>query len=253
MGNTHTSLLQQIIDIKTNQDIRIGKELTSIEMADNIEKPVAVWVDKKKVFYLLKHKINRDEIYEFDLYHSDKSGLITLIHSFQTFHPLNDSSSSVEYDESTVIFTFEIKSVPGKEDISQEIKFLLDFSKSFSSELDSDNQLKSQPFLLPSNRKIMYLNGEYSHYLIQVDANHYEFYIVESFDETPRGFESTFKRGDTVIKKINVESSNVPFVIEDENGNLKITSADKRFIPIEICLLSDDLTLAQVLGQETLS
>ena len=252
MGNTHPSSLRPIIDIQTNQDIRIGKELTSIEMDDNIEKPVAVWVGKKKVFYILKHKINQKEIYEFDLYHSDKSGLITLIHSFQTYHPLNDSSSSVEYDESTVIFTFEIKSVPEKEDISQEIMFVLDFSKSFSSELDSDNQLKSQPFLLPSNRKIMYLNGEYSYCLIQVGANQYEVYIVESFDETPRGSESTFKRGDTVIKKINVESSNVPFVIADVNGNFKIKSSDKGFIPIEICLLSDDLTLAQVLGQETL-
>lgn len=241
MGNT------QSLDFTPAQNVGGEGKLTDIEMKDS-GKPVAVWIDRNHVFYIVKHTVNEDDIYNFDIYHFDNGGLMTLIHSFQTFHPLNDSSSSVTYDGSTVIFTFEIKSVPEKEDVSQQIQFALDFSKSFSSEHDSDNQLKSHPSLLHLDIPITFISEKYWYYWIEVDTRIYELYLVEAHREK-HGFNSTFKRGDTIVNRIIVDSSNVPFVMNDKDGNPIIACADEGFVPIPIMLPSDVLTLAQVLNQ----
>jgi hypothetical protein len=107
------------------------------------------------------------------------------------------------------------------------------------------------PFLLPLNRKMFHLHEKYWYYLIPVDATHYEFYIVESSNEIRCGLESTFKSGDVVIQKINVESSNFPFIMNDEQGNPVIASVDEGFEPIQIQLPSEELTLTQMLSQDT--
>jgi hypothetical protein len=153
------------------------------------------------------------------------------------------------YDGSIVNFVFQTDSF--EKGLNHVFEYSFNFSKLFHSEKEFSNPLKSTPFLLPLNRKITNLHENYWYYWITVDATHYELYIVESSDKSQLGFESTFKTGDVVIQKINVESLNFPSVMNDEQGNLVIASADEGFEPIPIRLPSDELTLTQALGQET--
>jgi len=187
-------------------------------------------------------------IYGFRIYHLDNTRIWTIFFTFETAHQLRNEFNVV-YDGPIVKF------VCFKDKFEKRLKHVLeysfDFSASFQSERDFSGSLLSMPFLLHPDRKITNLSGKYGYYLISVDATRYEFYIVESSEMPQCGFESTFKTGDVVIQKINVESSNFPYVMNDEQGNLVIASADKGFERIPIRLPSDDLTLSQVLGQET--
>lgn len=187
-------------------------------------------------------------IYEFRIYHLDVKGNFTFFFSFETAHPLRNEFK-LDYDGSIVKFFFETDSF--EKGLKHVIEYSFDFSKSFQLEKNFSGPLLSMPFLLPSNRKITYLNEKYRYYLIPVDATHYEFYIVASSNEIRCGFESTFKSGDIVIQKINAESSNFPYVMNDEKGNLVIVSADEGFVPIPIYLPSDVLTLAEAIIQQT--
>jgi len=189
-----------------------------------------------------------DGIYGFRIYHLDKNRIMTQFFTFETTHPLRNEFKVV-YDGPIVKFVFETDSF--EKGLKHVLEYSFDFSASFQSERDFSGPLGSMPFLLHPDRKITYLSGKYWYYLISVDATHYEFYIVESSETQRSGFESTFKIGDVVIQKINVESSNFPYVMNDEQGNFVIASADEGFEPIPIRLPSDDLTLSQVLGQET--
>lgn len=186
-------------------------------------------------------------IYGFYLYHLDSFGMMTNIFSFETFHPLKNKFKVV-YKGSLVKFVFETDSF--EKGLKHILEFAFDFSKSFHSEKDSNQPLKSNPYPLPPDGKIIHLEGKYSYYVISI-GNSYEFFIVESPDETSRGFESVFNEGDVVIQKINVESKNFPFVMNDEEEKLIIASADEGFVPIPIRLPSDDISLADFLSQET--
>jgi hypothetical protein len=197
--------------------------------------------------FFIEGKLNNG-IYEFRIYHLDQKGTMTEIFSFETAHPLRNEFKVV-YDGSIVKFVFQTDSF--EKGLKHVLEYSFDFSASFHSEKEFSGSLKSMPFLLHPDRKITNLNKNYWYYWITVDATHYELYIVESSDKSQLGFESTFKRGDTVIQKINVKSSNFPFVMNNEQGNLVIASPDEGFEQIPIRLPSDDLTLSQVLGQET--
>jgi hypothetical protein len=186
-------------------------------------------------------------IYEFRIYHIDNSGFWTEFFTFETCHPLR-REFNVAYDGSIVKFVFETDTF--EKELKHFREYSFDFSKSFQNETEFSGSLKSMPFLLHPDRKIIHLRGRYGYYMLVIDANHYEIYIVESSDEMPCGSKSTFKSGDTVIAKINVESSNFPFVRNYEERNLVFTSADEGFVPIPIMLPTDDLTLAQLLNQE---
>lgn len=188
-------------------------------------------------------------IYGFRIYHLDKNGICIEFFTFETAHPLRNEFKVV-YNGPIVKFVFETDSF--EKGLKHVLEYSFDFSASFQSERDFSGPLLSMPFLLHPDRKITILNGKYWYYLILVDATHYEFYIVKSSSETQRsGFESTFKTGDVVIQKINVESSNFPYVMNDEQGNLVIASADEGFERIPIRLPSDDLTLAEAIIQKT--
>ena len=66
------------------------------------------------------------------------------------------------------------------------------------------------------------------------------------------GFNSTFKIGDTIVNRIIVDSSNVPFVMNDKDGNPIIASADEGFVPIPIMLpRNDDVSLTEFLRQKS--
>lgn len=187
-------------------------------------------------------------IYWFQIYHVDILRFHTKFFTFETFHPLRDKFNVV-YDGSIVKFIFETDSF--EKGLKHVLEFEIDFSKSFRSEKDFSDPLKSIPFILPLNRKMFHLHGKFWYYLIPVSATRYEFYIVESSDESQRGFESTFKSGDTVIQKINVESSNFPCVMNDKHGNLVISCMDKEIELIPIHLPSKVLTPAQTSSQDT--
>jgi hypothetical protein len=183
-----------------------------------------------------------NEIYGFIIYHLSNIGILTEFFLFETFHPLRNKFN-VMYDGSIVKFVFEIDSV--EKELEHICEYSFDFSKSLQSQNDFSCSLLSMPFLLHPDRKIIHLRGKYWYYVISVNATYHEFYIVESSDTPQSGFESTFMSGDTVIAKINVESSNFPFVRNNEEGNLVIASADEGFVPIPIILPTDDLTLAK--------
>jgi len=197
--------------------------------------------------FFIEGKLNNG-IYEFRLYHLYKSSFCTEFFTFETFHPLR-SEFKVVYDRSIVRFVFETDAF--EKGLKHVLEYSFDFSKSFQSEKDFSGFLQSIPLLLHPDRKIIQLYKKYWYYMISVDATHYQFYIVESSNESQRGFESTFKSGDMVVNKIIVESSNPPFIMNDSKGNIVIASADEGFESIPIRLPSDDLTLDQVLGQET--
>lgn len=186
-------------------------------------------------------------IYWFRIYDLDKTGIFTEFFEFETCHPLRNEFK-VMYDGSIVKFVFQTDSF--EKGLKHVFEYAFYFSKSFHSEKEFSDPLKSMRFLLPLNRKMFHLHGKHWYYLLVVDATHYEIYIVESSDESQRGFESSFKTGDTVIQKIKVESQNFPFIMNDEQGNPVIASVDEGFEPIQIQLPSDVLTLAQVLSQE---
>ena len=185
-------------------------------------------------------------IYGFYLYHLDSLGIMTTIFLFETFHQLRDAFKVV-YKGSLVKFVFETDSF--EKGLKHVLEFAFDFSKSFHSEKDSNQPLKSIPYPLPPDGKIIHLEGKYSYFVISI-GNSYEFMIVESPNETERGFESVFKEGDVVIQIMNVKSSNFPYVMNDEKGNLVIVSADEGFVPIPIQLPSDNISLAVLLSQE---
>lgn len=186
--------------------------------------------------FFIKGQKPKSGIYGFQLYHLDNTGFWTEFFAFETFHPLKNEFNVV-YDGSIVNFVFQTDSF--EKGLKYIFEYSFDFSKSFHSEKEFSEDLKSMPFLLPLNRKMFHLHEKYWCYLISVDATHYEFYIVESSDKSKRGFESSFKSGDRVIQKINVESSNFPFVMDNEWGNPVIASADEGFVPIPICLQND--------------
>ena len=196
----------------------------------------------------------KDGIYEYRIYHLNRVGFWTKFFSFELFHPLRNKFE-IMYDGSIVKFFFETDS------FEKGLKHILEYSfyfsmsfrsenESFRSENDFSGSLKSIPFLIRQDRNIIFLNGEYWYYVISVDATHHQFYIVESSDVSKRGFESTFKSGDTVIEKINVESSTLPYVSNDSEGNLVIASADEGFVQIQIKLPDDLLTLTEMLGEK---
>jgi len=182
-------------------------------------------------------------IYGFRIYELDETGIFTEFFAFETAHALMNEFKVV-YDGSIINFIFETDSF--EKGLKHVFEYAFDFSKSFHSKNEFSDPLKSMRFLLPLNRKMFHLHGKHWYYLLVVDATHYEIYIVESSDESQRGFESSFKTGDVVIEKINVESSNFPYVMNDEKGNLVIVSADEGFVPIPICL-----PLAQPSSQES--
>ena len=233
MGNTQS--------IKKNDTKHLEQALCELGFVSDVKIPLG------GPFYI-EAQPPKDGIYEFRIYHHDKNGTMTEIFSFETAHPLRNEFKVV-YDGSIVKFVFETDSF--EKGLKHILEYSFDFSKSFQSENELSGFRESIPILLHPDRKMFRLHGKYWYYVISVDATHYQFYIVESSDKSQRGFESIFKHGDTVILKINVESANFPFVMNDSEGNFVIASADEGFVPIPIHLPNDELTLAQILGQET--
>lgn len=189
-------------------------------------------------------------IHNFQLYRIGKDGIYTAIFSFQT-HDYLKNVYNFFYDGKFFKFVFETDSL--NTEVIHSIEYSILFSEPVQSETELWNSLSSMSSLVHKDRQIFHLTGNYWYYQISVCANLYEFYIVESSDETRCGFDSTFKSGDTVfvISKIDVKSSNVPFVMNDYNGNFVIASGDQGFVPIPIDLPNDVLTLAQALSQKT--
>jgi len=198
--------------------------------------------------FFIEGKELEDGIYGFIIYHLDGNRNLINFFSFETAHLLRNEFK-IGYDGPIVKFVFETDSF--EKGLKCVLKYSFDFSASFQSERDFSGPLLSMPFLLHPDRKITNLSGKYWYYWISVDATHYEFYIVKSSETQRSGFESTFKTGDVIIQKINVKSSYFPCVMNDEQGNLVIASADEGFERIPIRLPSDDLTLAEAIIQKT--
>jgi hypothetical protein len=107
------------------------------------------------------------------------------------------------------------------------------------------------PAIIHIDRQIFHIYRNYWYHLISVRANVYEFYIVEAHREK-HGFDSIFKIEDTIVNRIIVDSLNVPFVMNDKDGNPIIASADEGFVPISIDLPNkDELTLTEFLRQQS--
>jgi hypothetical protein len=194
--------------------------------------------------FFIKGELN-NEIYRFQLYHLDNTGVWTEFFSFETEHQLKNDFK-VEYNGSFVKFVFE--TVSFEKGLKRVIKYSFDFSKSFHSEKDSNKTLKSFPHCLPNDEKIIFLEKKYWYY-VNSNKTYHEFMIVESVDDTSSGFMSVFKNGDCVIQTIKVESKNLPFVMGDGEGNHFIVSNDKGFHPIQIILECDIQGITHLVGK----
>jgi hypothetical protein len=199
----------------------------------------------KDYFLIEAQPQNEDRINIYDLYHIDSSGTITLFFNIETRHELRNKFNVV-YNGSIVNFVFETDTF--EKGLKPVLKFAFDFSKSFDSEENFYQQLKSIPDLLPSEGEIFFLKGKYWYYVNSIENIH-EFRIVESVDDTSSGFMSVFKNGDCVIQIITVESKNLPFVMDDGEGNHFIVSKDNEFDPIQIILECDIKKITHLVGK----
>jgi len=188
---------------------------------------------------------NKDRINIYYLYHIDLFGTITLFFNIKTRHKLRNKFNVV-YNGSIVNFVFETDTF--EKGLNPVLKFAFDFSKSFDSEENFNRQFKSIPDLLPSEGEIFFLKGKYWYYVNSFENIH-EFRIVESVDDTSSGFMSVFKNGDCVIQIIPVESKNLPFVMDDGEGNHYIVSKDNEFYPIQIILECDIKEITHLVGK----
>lgn len=242
MGNTPSTTTTTKKDCRPDQHSEQGMRVMGFPLDQKIHLEGS---------FFIEGRLNNG-IYEFQIYHYDILEFWTQFFTFETFHPLR-SEFKVVYDGSIVKFVFETDSI--EKGLKHVLEFAFDFSTSFKSKNEFSGSLQSFPIPLHPDRKMFHLcvhHGEiYWYYLRLQCANHYEIYIVKSSDNTQRGTISTFKCGDTVIQKINVKSSTFPLVEKDEFKNHFITSEDEGFESIPIRLPSDDLTLTQVLGEET--
>lgn len=188
--------------------------------------------------FFIKGKMLTNGTYEFKLFRLDKYGIYTVVFSFQT-----ETYLSLDYKIlcDGTFFKFVFETDPLNTEIIYSIEYAFLFSESFGSETDLWNSLKLMPAIAHIDRQIFYIDRNYWYHLISVGANLYELYLVEAYREK-HGFNSTFQIGDTVITKIIVDSSNVPYVMNDEEGNPIIASADKDFVPIPIQLPIDDIS-----------
>ena len=185
--------------------------------------------------FFIKRELNNGINSRFQLYHLDNMEVWIEFFSFETKHQLKNVFK-VEYNGSFVKFVFETDSF--EKGLKHVLEYLFDFSKSFHSEEDSHQPLKSIPHRLPKDGKIIFLKEKYWYYLIS-NGTYHEFMIVES--PTNYGFESVFKEGDVVIKKIIVISKKLPFVRDNGEGNYFIVSMDDGFEPFEILLPSEEV------------
>lgn len=235
MGNIQSKSKDHIPDQHPDQGIR------------EIDFPLGQKIPLGGPFFI-KEELNNG-INRFQLYHGDNTKVWTEFFSFETEHPLRNEFKVV-YDGSFVKFVFETDSF--EKGLKHVLEYSFDFSKSFHSEEDSHQPLESIPHRLPKDGKIIFLKEKYWYYLIS-NGTYHEFMIVES--PTNYGFESVFKEGDVVIKKIIVISKQLPFVRDNGEGNYFIVSMDDRFEPFQILLPSevpsDVLTLAQMSSQYT--
>ncbi len=182
--------------------------------------------------FSIEGKKTSDGTYVFNIYRLDKSGTYTIVFSFETKIPLSNDYE-ILYDGTFFKFVFETD--PSNNEVLYSIEYAFLFSETFEDKPDLWNRLKLMPVILHTGVQIFHLRGKYWYHLVSVSSKLHEFYIVESSDEErSRGFESTFKSGDIVVNKIIVESSNPPFIMNDEEGNFIIVSMDEGFVPIPI-------------------
>ena len=187
----------------------------------------------------------KNGIYGFQLYHLDNKEFWAVFFSFETEYPLRNDFK-VKYNGSFVNFVFETDSF--EKGLKHVLEYSFDFSKSFHSEEDSHQPLESIPHRLPKDGKIIFLKEKYWYYLISIGTYH-EFMIVES--PTNCGFESVFKKGDVVIKKIIVISKQLPFVRDNGEGNCFIVSMDAGFEPFQILLPNEVPSDVMILAQSS--
>jgi len=223
----------------------VNRERLEKEM-NNVEFPLNKRLILKGPFFI-EGKMLTNGTYEYKLFRLDKYGIYIVVFSFQTETYLN-LVYKIVCDGTFFKFVFETDPLNTEVIYSIEYAFLL--SESFESETDLWNYLKLMPAIAHIDRQIFHIDRNYWYHLISVGANLYEIYLVEG-DREKYGFNSTFQIGDTVITKIIVDSSNVPYVMNDEEGNPIITSEDEGFVPIPIPIPIPIPTLAQPSSQES--
>ena len=179
-------------------------------------------------------------IYKFFIYHRSSEGILTEFHQFNTFHSLSHDNFNISYYGSIVQFTFSIASF----DRDESTEFIL----SFYFFEPFDNNLTKMPLLLNSTLMITHLSGKFwCHIPPQQFDGFHELYLVEVSDDECRGLESSFREGDRIIMKFNIQSENIPSIRSDEEGNLFIDSDTKGIDPIKIEIPDGKLTLSQML------
>jgi hypothetical protein len=180
----------------------------------NFDEETPIW---KNIYIqpLIREQENGEIIHEFILFHKSKSGVMTPIHSFETFHPLKKKCIIDESNHPIISFHFETDSF--ESDSNQMIIVSLDFSRCFHDINAIEEELVSMPVPVSPNQMMTMLKSGFFFHVVQF-CDGYRIYIISS-QRKHKCFESIIGKGDRIIGYFFIESSEVPILSKKSSEN----------------------------------
>jgi hypothetical protein len=187
---------------------------------------------------LIREQENGEIIHEFILFHKSKSGVMTQIHSFETFHHLKKKCIIDESNYPIISFQFETDSF--ESDSNQMIIVLLDFSRCFHDIKAMEEELMSMPVPVSPNQMMTMLKSGFFFHVVQI-CDGYRIYIISSLREH-QCFESIIEKGDRIIRDFFIKSSDVPILSPKsfENDDEWVIEAGHERIEFKLSTLEEE-------------
>lgn len=187
---------------------------------------------------LIKEQENGQIVYEFLLFHKSRSGVMTPIHSFETFHPLKKKCIIHESNHPIISFHFETDSF--ESDSNQMIIVSLYFSRCFHDIKAMEEELMSMPVPVSSNQIMTMLKSGFFFHVVQF-CDGYRIYIISSPREH-QYFESIIEKGDRIIGDFFIQSSDVPILSTKsfENDDEWVIEAGHERIEFNLSTLEEE-------------
>lgn len=173
------------------------------------------------------------KMYEYHIYYQESDEIMKCILMFTTHRKLRKKCfiSFHKFPILRIIFQLDSSNSDDSSD-SDEISFVLDFSKCFDEQSDFGNELNSLPVLLPQGLKMILLddsnrNGPHFFYYTLKNGKKWDFYIVSSLNiqsnSSGFGAEKCFENGDNIFMKYTFYSNDqLPFISRNSNDELVI-------------------------------
>lgn len=171
-------------------------------------------------------------VYEFILFHKSRRGVMTPIHSFETFHPLKKKCIIDESKHLIISFHFETNSF--ESDSNQMIIVSLDFSRCFHDIKAMEEELMSMPVPVSPNQMMTMLKSGFFFHVVQI-CDGYRIYIISSLRE-----HQCF--GDRIIRDFFIKSSDVPilFTKSFDNDDEWVIEAGHERIEFKLSTLEEE-------------